>query len=160
RSGDDHGDDPAPTAGRVTPPPAADTGEKSAPSLVVRLLGGVELVDADGRAARIDRSKTLELLAWIVSHRDRSTRSGARTALWDLDVRDTTFANVVSDARRTMARHVTPPEGDEWLRRTLNDELCLHDGVVSDVDLVRAALASARGLPAAEAMDVLRPAVE
>src|SRR5690606_13147273 len=109
RSGDDHGDDPAPTAGRVTPPPAADTGEKSAPSLVVRLLGGVELVDADGRAARIDRSKTLELLAWIVSHRDRSTRSGARTALWDLDVRDTTFANVVSDARRTMARHVTPP---------------------------------------------------
>ena len=44
-------------------------------------------------------------------HRDRSTRAGARTALWELDVRDATFANVVSEARRAMARLVEPPAG-------------------------------------------------
>ena len=38
----------------------------------------------------------------------RASRSAARTALWDLDVRDATFANVVSEARRAMARHVPP----------------------------------------------------
>ena len=58
------------------------------------------------RAARpsFERSKTLELIAWLTLHRERSTRAGARTALWELDVRDATFANVVSEARRAMAR--------------------------------------------------------
>ena len=53
-----------------------------------------------------ERSKTLELIAWLALHREHSTRAGARTALWELDVRDATFANVVSEARRAMARLV------------------------------------------------------
>ena len=129
-------------------------------SVMVRLLGSVEVIDRDRRPAKFERSKTLELVAWLVTHRGRASRSGARTALWDLDVRDATFANVVSEARRTMARHVPPPEGDEWLRRTMTDELSLHDEVIADADVVRACFERSRALGGAEAMAVLRPAVE
>ncbi len=129
-------------------------------SVMVRLLGNVEVVDRDFRAAKFERSKTLELVTWLVTHRGRASRSAARTALWDLDVRDATFANVVSEARRAMARHVPPPGGDEWLRRTLTDELSLHDEVIADADVVRARFEQARAVGGPEAMALLRPAVE
>jgi two-component SAPR family response regulator len=129
-------------------------------SLLVRLLGPVEVVDHDGRAAHFERSKTLELIAWLALHREHSTRVGARTALWELDVRDATFANVVSEARRAMARLVPPPDGAEWLARTLTEVLPLHNAVLSDVDLVRARLDRARLQPPELAIETLRPAVE
>ena len=56
-------------------------------ALMVRLMGPVDVVDTRGAAAKFERSKTLELLAWMVTHRERSTRIAARTALWDQDVR-------------------------------------------------------------------------
>ena len=129
-------------------------------SLLVRLLGTVDVVDRDGLAIRFERSKTLELIAWLTLHRSCSTRAGARTALWELDVRDATFANVVSEARRAMARQVEPPVGEEWLGRTLTETLPLHPGVLSDVDVVRARLDHARLQPPELAIETLRPAVE
>ncbi|MBA3288987.1 MAG: hypothetical protein H0U21_13385, partial [Acidimicrobiia bacterium] len=129
-------------------------------SLMVRLLGPVGVVDGRGAAVPFGRSKTLELVTWLALHREHSTRQGARTALWELDVRDATFANVVSEARRSMARHVAPPEGAEWLGRTLTEVLPLHDAVVTDADLVRARVEHARTLPPDLAIDTLRPAVE
>ena len=113
-----------------------------------------------GQPAKFERSKTLELVTWLVTHRGRASRSAARTALWDLDVRDATFANVVSEARRAMARHVPPPGGDEWLRRTMTDELSLHDEVIADADVVRRRFERARAVGGTEAMALLRPAVE
>ena len=129
-------------------------------TLMVRLIGPVAVVDAAGRPAVFERSKALELIAWLALHRDRSTRAGARTALWELDVRDATFANVVSEARRSMARLAEPPAGEEWLGRTMTDVLPLHPLVVSDVDLVRSRLDVARVQPPEQAIDTLRPAVE
>lgn len=129
-------------------------------SLLVRLLGPVDVVDRCGVPVRFERSKTLELIAWLSLHRGRSTRAAARTALWELDVRDTTFANVVSEARRAMARQVEPPEHEEWVGRTLTEELPLHELVVSDADLVRARLEHARLQPPELAIETLRPAVE
>ena len=129
-------------------------------AIVVGLLGGVEVQSANGDRAQFERSKTVELIAWLATHRDRSTRSGARTALWELDVRDATFANVVSEARRGLARLVPPPEGEEWVARTLTDQLPLHDLVVTDADLVADRLARARLQPPAHAIETLRPAVE
>ena len=129
-------------------------------SLMVRLLGPVAVVDREGAPVAFERSKTLELVAWLATHRDRSTRSNARTALWEQDVRDATFANVVSEARRAMARCVPPPEGEEWVGRTLTDSLPLHSRVVSDADLVELALASARLQPPPEAIATLRPVVD
>lgn len=129
-------------------------------ALMVRLLGPVEVIDGDGRSATFERSKALELIAWLTLHRDRSTRAGARTALWELDVRDATFANVVSEARRAMARLVEPPADLEWLGRTLTEVLPLHDAVVTDVDVVRRRLDLARVQPPELAIETLRPAVE
>ncbi len=129
-------------------------------AVVVGLLGEIQVVDAEGVAGSFERSKTVELLAWLATHRERSTRTAARTALWDLDVRDATFANVVSEARRALARLVPPPHGEEWLARTLNEQLPLHGLVVTDAQLIEHRLDAARRQPPAQAIDTLRPAVE
>lgn len=127
--------------------------------IVVGLLGAVSIVDRDGTAGNFERSKTVELIAWLATHRDRSTRTGARTALWEMDVRDATFANVVSEARRALARLVLPADGEEWVARTLTEQLPIHDAVVTDADLVEERLEHARLQPPAAAIETLRPAV-
>jgi two-component SAPR family response regulator len=129
-------------------------------SIVVKLLGGVEVTDRDGVPGQFERSKTVELIAWLATHRNHSTRGAARTALWELDVRDATFANVVSEARRALGRLVTPPDGDEWLARTLTEQLPLHPWVVTDAQLVEERLEQARLEPPSQAIDTLQPAVE
>ena len=129
-------------------------------ALLVRTFGAVEVCGADGNAVRFDRSKSLELVAWLSHHRRRPTRSGARAALWDTDVRDATFANVVSEARRSMSRLVPRPDGSEWIERSVGDELPLHPLVVSDAEVLQARVSAARGLPPAEAVGLLRPAME
>ena len=128
--------------------------------IVVTLMGGVSVVDCDGNEGNFQRSKTVELVAWLATHRERATRSAARTALWELDVRDATFANVVSEARRALGRLVPPPEDEEWLARTLTESLPLHERVVTDADLIRQRVEHAQIAPPAHAIDVLRPAVE
>lgn len=156
-----NGDETGLTTVRVTAAADGNSGFADPPwSLMVRLMGAVDLVDASGDSAQFERSKTLELITWMVTHRHGSTRTAARTALWDQDVRDATFANVVSEARRAMARHVDPAEGDEWLRRTLTDELSLHEGVVSDADLLRRRFEAARTKTGDDALMTLKPAVE
>ena len=139
--------------------PESNTFEPIDHEIVVRLLGAVEVWSADGVRAEFERSKTVELIAWLVTHRTNSTRGLARTALWELDVRDATFANVVSEARRGMARLVTLHDGEEWLARTLTEQLPLHPLVVSDAQLVEQRLAHARLQPPSQAIETLRPAV-
>jgi hypothetical protein len=129
-------------------------------SLLVRVLGQVEVVAADGSPAAFVRSKALELVVWLSQHPERPTRSAARAALWELDVRDATFSNVVSDARRAMGRAVAPSHGEEWIARTLTDDLPLHKGVVTDAELLTARVRAARGLAAVDAIEVLRPGLD
>ena len=43
-------------------------------SLLVRVLGRVEVVSADGIVVRFEKSKALELVAWLAMHRERPTR--------------------------------------------------------------------------------------
>jgi DNA-binding SARP family transcriptional activator/LysM repeat protein len=129
--------------------------------LVVRLLGRVSVESArDGRPVEFERSKTTELIAWLATHRERATRSNARAALWELDVRDATFHNVVSEARRALARCVAPPEGEEWVARAMGDDLRLHELVVTDADLVEHALTAARVQPPDQALVTLGPALD
>lgn len=129
-------------------------------AIIVRLMGEVEIVDVAGSVGAFERSKAVELIAWLATHRERSTRAGARTALWELDVRDATFANVVSEARRGLARLVPPPEGEEWLARTLTEQLPLHRAVVTDAELIERRLGIARHQSTHDAIETLRPAVE
>ena len=140
--------------------PAPPEFEPRPHEIVVGLLGGVTVHARSGEAGNFERSKTVELIAWLTTHRDRATRTGARTALWDLDVRDATFANVVSEARRALARLVPPPNGEEWVARTLTEQLPVHDLVVSDAELVEDRLVHARVQPPSQAIETLRPAVE
>jgi two-component SAPR family response regulator len=128
-------------------------------AIVVQLLGPVAVQSARGDLVGFDRSKAQELVVWLSQHRRRPTRTSARTALWDLAVRDATFSNVVSDARRSMAKVVTPPDGQEWIARTMNEELPLHDLVVSDVELLADRVAAARGCQPLTAIAILRPGV-
>jgi two-component SAPR family response regulator len=127
---------------------------------MVRVLGQVEVVSCDGEAVTFDRSKALELAVWLSQHRERPTRTAARTALWDLEVRAATFANVVSDARRAMARVAVPAHGEEWIARTLTEELPLHRLVVTDAELLASRVLAARSCPHEVAIEVLRPGLE
>jgi DNA-binding SARP family transcriptional activator len=148
---DDHSSEPRSDGGPMT-----DAGWE----LMVRLFGSVEVVDRDGRKVSFERSKTTELVAWLATHRDRSTRANARTALWEQDVRDATFANVVSEARRAMARLVSPPAGEEWVGRTLTEALPLHARVTTDADVLARALSESRGQVPKRAIALLRGPVE
>ncbi len=128
--------------------------------VLVRVLGNVGVETRSGIAVAFDRSKSLELVAWLSQHPERPTRMAARTALWDLDVRDATFANVVSDARRSMARVAELPVGEEWIARTLTEQIPLHRLVITDAALLAARLAASAHLGHAEAVDVIRPGLE
>jgi DNA-binding SARP family transcriptional activator len=128
-------------------------------ALMVRLLGPLRVEDTSGHEVSVEKGKALELVAWLALHREHPSRSSARSALWDIEVRDATFANVVSEARRALARSVSPPDGEEWIARTLTDLLPLHPLVVTDADLVRARMAHARRQVPADAVETLRPAL-
>jgi two-component SAPR family response regulator len=128
---------------------------------MVRLFGPVDVVDVSGTAAAVTKSKAVELVAWLAEHRHSATRTGARSALWQADVRDTTFANVVSEARRSLARLAPAPQGMEWIARTQTEQLLLHPLVVSDADVLRQRLDFARAChDAEEAVYVLHPGVQ
>lgn len=141
--------------------PRVDVAEYSdrAHELAVHILGHVAVRSADGATVEFDRSKAEELVVWLSQHRHHPTRTSARTALWDLEVRDATFSNVVSDARRAMARIVSPPAGQEWIGRTMNEDLPLHELVLSDAELLADRVAAARGLGGRDAIAILRPGV-
>ena len=138
---------------------AAVTAGAPDPQIVVHVLGPVHVTTADGTEIAFERGKSVELVAWLSQHRERATRAAARTALWEIDVRDATFANVVSDARRAMARAISPPADTEWVARTLTDELPLHPLVTSDAELLEIALRLSRGRTAADTIAMLRPAL-
>jgi len=155
----------APTEPHAAVVPLARGGGRPTPvepqwTFMVRVFGRVGVHTATGSEVRFERAKALELVTWQAHHRGRLLRSAARTALWDLDVSDATFANVVSAARRTLDRAVVPGPGGHWLGKTTGDELPLHEAVVSDADLIAAAVDAARGLPPKEAVAVLRPAMD
>jgi LysM domain-containing protein len=141
------------------PPIAGDEFIDRPHELVVHVLGQVAVQSADGEPVGFERSKAQELVVWLSQHRHRPTRTSARTALWDLAVRDATFSNVVSDARRAMAKVVPPSEGQEWIGRTMNEDLPLHDLVVTDTELLAERVSAARCLDAPDAIAVLRPGV-
>jgi two-component SAPR family response regulator len=135
------------------------TDEQEPWALMVRVLGPVDVVTPDGASAEFDRLKALELVVWLAQHRHTATRTGARAALWEADVSNASFSNVVSDARRTLGRLAAPPAGEEWLARTYAERLPLHAAVVLDADVVRRRLNRAYRLADDEAIDELRGAL-
>ena len=128
-------------------------------TFLVRVLGPVSVEDDHGSTVAFERSKALELVVWLTQHRQRSGRGQARAALWDVDVRDATFANVVSDARRSLARVAAAPDGAEWVGRGTGDRLPLHERVVTDAEVLAGALADSGEPRTPGAVDALRQAL-
>lgn len=128
--------------------------------VIVRVLGPVEVMTRDGLPIRFEKSKSLELMAWLTTHRSRPTRSAARTALWEVNVQDATFTNVVSDARRSLGKVVPLTMSEEWLPRTLTDALPLHISVTTDGALLDASIQRASVLGGDEALTTLRDGLD
>jgi two-component SAPR family response regulator len=126
-------------------------------SICVRLLGPVGVQTKEGNDIQFEKSKALELLAWISTHRERPTRVAARTALWEMNVQDATFNNIVSDLRRGLSRSAN--DNSEILLRTFSDNLSLLDTVVTDADILERAVHQAHQEMNDEAADSLRQAL-
>ena len=103
---------------------------------LARVMGHPEVITRDGRKVNFRKGRSLELTVWLALNRDRMSRSLARTAIWDVDVSDATFATVVSEMRRALRDAEPSLPRDEISQATFSDEMHLHAGVVTDVDLL------------------------
>jgi len=109
-------------------------------NVCVRLLGPVDAETRRGVPIGFEKSKSLELLAWLTTHRERPTRIAARTALWEFSVQDATFNNVVSGLRRGLASGSEVEYEVELLPKTFTDHLLIHGSVVTDVEVLNDAV--------------------
>jgi hypothetical protein len=109
-------------------------------ALVVRLFGYPVVENEAGDIAQFRKRRALELLTWLALNRDRSRRSAARTAMWDLDIADATFSTIVSDMRRGLAGIDQQSSRSDWAPTTYSDELPLSIRVVTDDVLMAQAL--------------------
>ena len=105
-------------------------------SALIRVLGPVEVVDNNHSEVQFRKSKSLELLCWLSLHRDRPTVSAARTALWEVDVEDATFHNVLSELRRGLNSHGITNAA--W--RATKQRLALDPLIFTDAELFRRVL--------------------
>ena len=110
--------------------------------VMVRVLGEPTAVNQAANKANFGKRKSLELLTWMALNRDRSTRSAARNALWDVSVADSTFSTVLSDMRRGLTRVAPLPADKCWSPATYTDELPLADKLTTDVDALWSAIHS------------------
>jgi len=118
---------------------------------MVRILGPVEVLVNESSEVRFRKAKSLELLCWLCFHRDRPTVSGARTALWEVDVEDATFHNVLSELRRGLSGCGLK----EAVRRETKHRLMVDGCITTDVDLLRESLRVADTTRSPTAIDEL-----
>lgn len=123
--------------------------------LMIRTLGSVDVVNRQGVIATTDRRKAIEALVWFVEHREHGHRAAMQNALWSYEPSPDTVQNVVSEARRILRSLATPPVGEDWFDRSLH----LHPLVVSDAELVAAAIKQASSQGDADAIASLETAV-
>lgn len=113
-------------------------------ALVVKLFGYPVVENEAGDVASFRKRRALELLTWLALNRDRSRRSAARTAMWDLDIADSTFSTIVSDMRRGLAEIDQRSSRSDWVPTTYSDEIPLNPLVITDDVLMMYALENFR----------------
>lgn len=109
-------------------------------SLVVKVFGYPTVENKKGEQAQFRKKRALELLTWLTLNRDRARRSAARTAMWDLNINDSTFSTIVSDMRRGMTEIESAISREDWVPTTYSDELPISDRIVTDDVLLQNAL--------------------
>jgi len=125
--------------------------------IIVNVMGPIEVNCKDGFPMMFRKSKSEELLAWLVLHRDRPLREVARTAIWDHNVQDSTFNNVLSELRRAIREALPEAEFEESRHRK---GIALPGGICTDVDLLDRARVTAKQRDCDEGWSELRVAVE
>jgi DNA-binding SARP family transcriptional activator len=108
-------------------------------AVMLRLLGPVDVIRRDGYRPDAVHGRTLELLAWLVTHRPHGTRAGLESAVWPTGAHPGTITNELGRARRLL-EHLAGPDAQDWIPARPLD---LNPAVVSDLDLVRAHLSRA-----------------
>jgi hypothetical protein len=103
--------------------------------ICVRIMGPVEVANRSWEALRFERSKSAELLTWLVMHRERPTRIAARTAIWEVSIEDSTFNNVVSGVRRAINQN-----GKNLLSKESNDVFRIGSEVITDFEILQTAI--------------------
>lgn len=129
-------------------------------NVCVRLLGPVDAETRCGAPINFEKSKSLELLAWLTTHRERPTRNAARTALWEISVQDATFNNVVSGLRRGLTSGLNVVEPIELLPKTFTDHLSIHGSVITDVDVLNEAVGRVKNIGDGESWFGLHEALQ
>lgn len=121
----------------------------------VRIMGPVEVANRRWETLRFERSKSTELLTWLVMHRERPTRIAARTALWEVSIEDSTFNNVVSGVRRVINQN-----GRNLLSKESNDVFRIGTEVISDVEILQTAIEKVKHKGGSDDFRALREALE
>ena len=129
-------------------------------SFIVRVMGRPSVEHVKHGEVTFERSRSEELVSWLALHPQRRRRSAARAEMWSTPVKDSTFSNITSDVRRTLTAFELPPEGEQWLSVTLNDDLPLHPRIVTDTSLLEKCLDHVRRYPEDGGQDVLMSALE
>jgi hypothetical protein len=123
--------------------------------ICVRIMGPVEVATRSWETLRFERSKSAELLTWLVMHRERPTRIAARTALWEVSIEDSTFNNVVSGVRRAINQN-----GQNLLGKESNDVFRIGSEVITDVEILQTAIENAEIKGGDQEFLALREALE
>lgn len=123
--------------------------------ICVRIMGPIEVVDSGWEVIQFEKSKSQELLAWLVLHRERPTRIAARTALWGIAVQDATFNNVVSGLRKA-----TKSCAPNLLGRGSSESLVMNNAVTTDHEIMVNAIRSLREEMNERNIESLRNALE
>jgi hypothetical protein len=123
--------------------------------ICVRLMGPLEVADRQWQTINFEKSKSAELLAWLVLHRDRPTRIAARTALWEMSVQDATFNNVISGVRRAINL-----DDQTLLTRGTKDVLRIRPEVVTDYDILQQSIHNARHVADDQSFSDVKMALE
>lgn len=119
--------------------------------MTVRVFGHPHVEGPGGRRVVFRKSRALELLVWLCLNRDRQRRSTARTAIWEVDIGDASFATVVSEMRRALAEADSGSDPQSWCPASYTDEMALSGRVVSDAELMADCLERFRRDPASHA---------
>ena len=136
-------------------PTVSEIGKFGDWEICVRIMGPVEVADKSWATLRFERSKSAELLAWLVTHRERPTRIAARTALWEMSIEDSTFNNVVSGIRKVINQN-----GLNLLERESNDVLKVGAEVTTDAQILEAAIEKVKTKESDENFIMLRNALD
>lgn len=104
---------------------------------VVRMYGFPTVQNSEGKTAQFGKRRSVEVLAWLAMNSDRARRSAVRTAVWEIDISDSSFSTVMSDVRRGL-NALSPGTPDmQWIPPTFTDEIHIGRTLTSDYHLLR-----------------------